>query len=359
MQPHGSPAAAVLDREIKKQRTPSVQYVFFSDVELIYKYQNGWADITRSLRVDDNTTFNAYSLTKTVTALAILQLAANGKLQLDDPVHQHLPSLNIAENITIRHLLTHTSGIGNPMPLRWTHLSEEHKDYDYDAFFTNIIKSNDLLHAKPGAKFRYSNIGYMILGKLVEKLSGLSYTQYVTQNIIHNLGLNSDQLGFTIPHKILHATGYHPKYSISNLLLGFLIDRNKMMLHSMGRWSSFKPHYVNGVAYGGLIGTVNGFVTFAQQLLKKETDLLANEYRQLYFAEAALGNGSKTGMALSWFTGTLSDNRYLMHAGGGGGYYCELRLYPHIRRGSFIVFNRTGFTNERFADKVDKFFIGK
>jgi hypothetical protein len=62
-------------------------------------------------------------------------------------------------------------------------------------------------------------------------------------------------------------------------------------------------------------------------------------------------------MCLSWFTGNLKGNTYFAHAGGGGGYYCEIRIYPGLRLGSVIVFNRTGMTDERFLDKIDANYI--
>jgi len=62
-------------------------------------------------------------------------------------------------------------------------------------------------------------------------------------------------------------------------------------------------------------------------------------------------------MCLSWFCAELNGNKYFAHPGGGGGYYCELRLYPEIDKGSIIMFNRTGMSNEKFLDKIDRFFM--
>ena len=62
-------------------------------------------------------------------------------------------------------------------------------------------------------------------------------------------------------------------------------------------------------------------------------------------------------MCLSWFTGELNGNKYFTHAGGGGGYYCEIRIYPDQGLGSVVFFNRTGFSDERYLDKVDKLYF--
>ena len=64
-------------------------------------------------------------------------------------------------------------------------------------------------------------------------------------------------------------------------------------------------------------------------------------------------------MCLSWFIGSLDGNQYYSHAGRGGGYYCEIRIYPKLKMASVIIFNRTGVSDERFLDKIDRFFITK
>lgn len=79
----------------------------------------------------------------------------------------------------------------------------------------------------------------------------------------------------------------------------------------------------------------------------------------MLFQENKTNKGKNTGMCLSWFSGELNCNRYCAHAGGGGGYYCEIRIYPETKRGSVIFFNRTGMSDERFLDKVDKYSLEK
>ena len=77
----------------------------------------------------------------------------------------------------------------------------------------------------------------------------------------------------------------------------------------------------------------------------------------MLFTENYNTGNKATGMCLSWFSGELNGNRYFSHAGGGGGYYCEIRLYPDPGIGSVLFFNRTGMRDERFLDKVDKHYF--
>jgi hypothetical protein len=77
----------------------------------------------------------------------------------------------------------------------------------------------------------------------------------------------------------------------------------------------------------------------------------------MLFQENKTNKNKNTGMCMSWFSGELNSVKYFAHAGGGGGYYCEIRIYPHIKMGSVIFFNRTGMSDERYLDKVDRFYI--
>jgi D-alanyl-D-alanine carboxypeptidase len=94
-----------------------------------------------------------------------------------------------------------------------------------------------------------------------------------------------------------------------------------------------------------------------QALLEPESRILSDESRQILFSENILHGGKPSGMAASWFRGELNGHTYFAHAGGGGGYYAEVRIYPELQRGSVILFNRSGMSDERFLDQVDHYFI--
>ncbi|WP_157831527.1 serine hydrolase domain-containing protein [Confluentibacter flavum] len=348
-----------LIKEIKNNKTPSVQYCFFTQDTILKSVQMGFADIYGQKKVDKNTTYNAFSITKTFTALAILQLSDRGKIDINKPVNQYLSEFPYGANITVKNLLTHTAGIPNPIPLAWIHLEIEHKTFDRDSFFQPVFDKNDKVKSKPNEKFKYSNLGYMVLGLLIEKVTGNTYEDYITENIIRRLPINPYDLAFVANNGEVHAKGYHKKMSFSNLLLGFFIDKSKFMGKTEGKWRSFNNYYVNGSPYGGLIGSPTSFVKYIQELLKEKSVLISEENKALLFQENKNNKGENTGLCLSWFSGELNGNKYFAHAGGGGGYYCEIRIYTEINKGSIIFFNRTGLSDERFLDKLDKYFINE
>jgi D-alanyl-D-alanine carboxypeptidase len=348
---------AFLKQQADHKETPSIQYVFFDSDSIVHEFRYGFANVKTRKLVDTSTTYHLFSITKTFTALAILQLAERGKLNLEDPVINYLPDFPYSNKITIEQLLSHTSGIPNPLPLRWIHLAEEHQSFNRDVFFKEIFRKNSGLKSEPGTQLRYSNLGYVLLGQLIEKISGQLFETYIKENIFEPIGAKPGSLGFEIDPSI-HAVGYHKCWSISNIVLGLLIDKRKYMGEREGAWKPFHHFYNNGIAYGGMISSCTGLIKYAQALLKNDSMLINRNYKNILFTEK-LVNQKGTGMSLSWFTGKLKGNSYFAHAGGGGGYYTELRLYPDLNTGSIIMYNRSGMTDQRMLNKADSFFISE
>ena len=346
-----------LSQLIDKNKAPSVQYLLFDKDQVIYQFQKGLADIKNQIPVADDTTYNLYSVTKTFTALAILQLAQKGKLKLDDPVSLHLQEFPYPGAITIQHLLSHTAGIPNPIPLNWIHLEREHASFNRDQFFESIFSKHKKVKFDPNEKFSYSNIGYVLLGKLIEVISGMNYEDHIHENIIQAIGLSANELRFKITDTDHQAKGYHKYWSISNWIIGWFIDPSRYRDKKEGPWQPFKPLYVNGTAYGGLIGTPKALMTYLQELLTPNCRLLSDEYKKMLFTEQYTNNNKATQMCLSWFKGNLMGHDYFYHPGGGGGYYVEARIYPEKGIGSVIMFNRSGMRDERFLDRLDKFYF--
>lgn len=349
-------AARVLDDQVTGGRTPSIQYRHFTHDSVVFSYDRGLGDVARGTPASDATTYHGFSVTKTATAVAILQLVDRGRIELDAPAAGYLPDFPYAGPITVRQLLSHSAGVPNPLPLRWIHLEAEHSAFEPRPFFDPIFAAHRTPKSSPGRRVRYSNLGYVLLGRMIEEVAGVRYEEYVTANILGPIGLSPDALGFAIdPGR--HATGYHRRRSASGVLLRVLIDHRKYVEPGNGRWAAFRPYHVNGAAYGGLIGTADGFTRYVQALLDPGSGLLSDGARRALFEESILADGTRSGMALSWFVGELGGHGYRAHAGGGGGYYAEIRLYPELGRGSVLLLNRSGFSDARFLDRIDRYLL--
>lgn len=345
----------LLKRQVDHHHTPSVQYTFFDVDRILCEFRYGLSNVREKQPVEPATTYHLFSVTKTLTALAVLQLAEAGRLRVEQPIAEYLPGVPFHNRITIEHLLSHSSGIPNPLPLRWIHLADEHAHFNHDRFFEGIFRGIRPSAVEPGSRFQYSNLGYVLLGQLIEKVSGKTFETYITGNILERCGIHADEMGFDI-NPVFHATGYHRWWSLSYFVLRFLIDTTTFMAEREGKWKPFRAFYNNGKAYGGLTGSINGLIKYAQALMREPSPLLSEPYKKLLFAERIIA-GKRTGMAFAWFTGTLNANRYVAHAGGGGGYYVELRIYPDLQAGSAIMYNRSGMFDTRMLNHTDAFFL--
>lgn len=118
-------ALARLDAAVASGRTPGLQYVATTADGPIVNYSSGHSDLRSHQRMAADTTLMAYSMSKTITAAAVLQLVAAGQVGLDDPIGQYLDT-PYPSGVTVRRLLAHTAGLPNPIPLGWVHLASEH-----------------------------------------------------------------------------------------------------------------------------------------------------------------------------------------------------------------------------------------
>lgn len=336
---------------------PGLQYVVVNASGIVFDYAGGWADVGNRKGMAPDTTLMAYSMTKTFTAVAILQLAEQGKLGLDDAIDRYLPNrLYGGRGITIRHLLAHTSGLPNPIPLRWVHLAEESASFDEDAALTKVVRENPDLSFAPGSKHAYSNIGYWLLGKVVEQASGRSYADYVSANILQPLGLSTQEIGFAIPDSARHANGYLARYSLMNLLKAFVTD-SKFWGEYEGKWLRLKSHYLDGPAFGGLVGTARSFSRFLQDQLRSESVLLRPAGKRLLETAQTDRQGRPIRMTLGWHLGEADGAVYFFKEGGGGGFHGEMRVYPAKGIASVVMTNDTEFSSTRFLNRADRVFL--
>lgn len=351
-----------LTDQIRARKLPGVSYTGFSSQQTAFTYHFGYSDLATGVKVNDNTLFHGFSVTKTMTAVAILQLAEQGKLSLDAALTDYLPHYSGMEDVTIRHLLSHTSGLPNPFPLQWIHSRQEDSTFNSKCFFQPILDKAILKKGKTGAKFRYSNLGYVLLGQVIEVVSGESYRNYIQTHVFQAVGAQESELTFMSDSTILQATGYHPR-GFSLLMLRLMLPVKSLMAPAVGKWKPFFPYYINGSAYGGVVATANGLSKFGMGLLCEDSPLLSKESRELLFTANCTSDGTATKMCLAWFTDDLDGKRYVSHAGGGGGYYCELRLYPDLGKGTCLMMNTTGFNDKRLLDQLDRLlpasFFGK
>ena len=310
-------------------------------------------------RVSPATTFHCFSTTKPVTAIAILQLAEAGQLSLDDPLVRHLPELPYGEGATIRHALSHQAGIPSPFPLSWVHADDEHTSFDALAFYQSAIAAHPRASA-PGRRSRYSNLGFLVLGRIIEVCSGLRYEQYVEERILDALlpaPRGEAYLGFAIPRD-RHAVGYTRLASWVGLFTALMPDPPKLRSRE-GSYLRYRPFHLDGAAYGGLKGNALGWAAVLEAIATRDPRLLESASFDALFSPQPLQDGKPSGHALSFMTGRLGGVGYVCHAGGGPGYCAEVRVYPDLGAWSVLLTNTTVVHDARMLDRVDARWVSR
>lgn len=345
-----------LDALVRDSKTPGIQYLVVAPDQIVFEYAGGWADIAGRRPLNAATTMMAYSMSKTITAAATLQLVEAQKVNLDAPVDRYLDSQPYGPGVTVRQLLSHTSGIPNPIPLAWVHPAAHHATFDERAALATVLREHPKLSPAPGTKYRYSNIGYWLLGPIIERASGESFPSYVSAHVLRPLGITPEELGYVVPDQGNSAKGYLEKYSWMNLVKSFLIDRALVGGYE-GRWLHIHDHYLNGLAFGGLVGTTRGFGKFLQDQLRLRSILFNDTTRRLFNTPVRTKGGTEISMSLGWHIGTLNGARFLYKEGGGGGFHCMMRVYPASGIATVVMTNATGFDVRELLNAMDPRFL--
>jgi CubicO group peptidase (beta-lactamase class C family) len=342
------------NRMIVEEYDPGYQYVIGNKYGVLHQESGGLADLRKSDEMTFENTMSAFSMTKTFTAIAILQLAENKTLSLDDSVNKWI-NTPYPDTVKVRHLITHTSGISNPLPLNWVHFPQEHKSFNEDLFFEVILDENKRLKGEPGKKYLYSNIGYWLAGKVIESASGLAYQKYILKNIFEPLAITSSQVSFHMNEATM-AKGYLKRTSLLGLLSPLIVDK-KLLGTKSGKWRKVESVYLNGPAYGGLFAKADGIFIILNDLLQEESALLGKDSKHLLFSQQNDLAGKPISMTLGWHVGEAGGMNFLFKEGGGAGYHSEMRIYPNIGYASVIMSNRTSFDVKTRLNHLDQFHI--
>lgn len=341
--------------EFVESTGPGLQYVVVNKDSTTFNRSIGLSDISNGTSLNAGHTMAAFSMTKTLTAIAVLQLVESNKINIDDKVSDYVEHPYDLD-ISIRHLLNHTSGIPNPIPLKWVHLTAEHNDFDEKEALSKVLNTNSDSDEKPGAEYNYSNIGYWLLGELIEKVSESTYSDYVTKNIFNVLALAPKEMGFLIENENNHAKGYLKKWSFMNVFGRFFIEENVLGDYE-GGWLHIKNVYLNGPSFGGAVGSATAFSKILQDLLSDQSQLLNKKTIQLLYSHQKNSSGENIKMTLGWHIDELKGVTYYYKEGGGAGFHSEMRIYPDKGLASVLMVNKTSFNSRNILSKLDIIFV--
>jgi CubicO group peptidase (beta-lactamase class C family) len=272
--------------------------------QVIHAQAIGFADRSASRRNTLDTPINLGSINKMFTGIAIAQLQAEGELDWHDTVGKHLPDFpnaKIRDHVTIHQLLTHTSGIAS----YWNDKHDQRRAaLDSQSAFLDLFVS-DPLQFEPGKGLEYSNGGPVVLGLIIEAISGLDYYDYIRKRIYQAAGMQ-------------HADHYHRNDKAAKFALGYLRAKD-------GSWQDNTAQLsLRGSAAGGGYASARDLLAFANAL--GEERLLPRQ--QLETLWTPRGDTGPIGYGYLFGVGSPSGRRWVGHNGGAPGVSADFRYYP-------------------------------
>lgn len=330
-----------------KPDEPGVAVIAVERGQVIFRKGYGMANLELGVPIRPEMVFRIGSVTKTFTATAVMMLVERGLLSLDREISWYLPDYPaLGENITVRHLVTHTAGLKdlfrsdeyhNLMQKECFRLINDEVDLSE---MINTFKDYDLEFA-PGEQYRYSNSGYFLLGQIIEAVSEKSYEEFLGENIFTPLEMEDTRL-----HDNINV--------IPNRALDYLQDEGKFINNPYESFSGILVH-----AAGGLMSSVDDIARFDAALYTDK--LLSQTTLDSVYAPGALANGDTTRYGLGWELRQMKGHRIVMHGGDVYGYSAIMLRIPESRILVAILGNDERVHSiylEYFAKKIAAILLG-
>lgn len=302
---------------------PGLSLLIAKGGNTLYKKAFGMSDIEKNVKLNTDNVLAIGSMTKQFTAVCILQLVNEGKINLNDEVKKYLTDYNSHnKTITIENCLRHSSGI--PSFTEKNNFDSIYKKSLSKDEMVNFFE-NDELFFEPGSDFSYSNSGYFLLGLIIEKVSGMSYEDYVQKNIFDKIGMKNSYFGKNENNIPGQATGYEPK------------DEKSFQKATFFDWSW--PY-----SAGNILSTTNDLLLWNEALNSDKIvpqSLLKNAWKSYQLA-----NGTQSNYGYGWNVTSLDKYTVIRHGGAISGYLSDGIRIPEEDLYIIALSNNTGKTPE-------------
>lgn len=295
----------------------------------------GYADISKKEPVSTNHQFRYYSLSKSITGIALIKLMESGLLDIDESIRHYLPDLpDSYQNVKVKQLIAHTAGIRNYKKGEWMQISQHNCVSARDALGVFI---NDPLIFEPGSSDAYTSFGYVLLSALIESISGKPFIDYLNQSIFEPLGINSIVLDKST--QLTNEVSYYDKWNA----------KKQKGSESKGVNNTCK------FGAGGLVGTTKDFVTLHLKMLNGQ--LCSKPFTEIYYSSLKRSDGETVGYAFGIGDKIVSSVKHTYgHSGSGLGGNAIFSVYPYNKLVIAIAGNvETKEMNSKIAEIAQLF----
>ncbi len=295
----------------------------------------GFADVERRIPATPGTVYGIGSMTKQFTATAVMQLVEQGLIGLDDPLTRHFEkAVRLQTPVTISHLLNHTAGIKGEADVGMLVQGPSASGWSKDSICE--LLGDELFDAAPGLVWRYSNVGYCLLGALIEQVTGESWADRIRGSVLHQAGLTSTWCASSDAPSQRLAQGYAER---------------------AGQFATIQaPSSTQTFSSGALYSTVMDLVHW--RIAMSSGRVVRQKTYETMITPGALLTGETLGYGYGFFLGSLGDYREIGHDGTSGGYSSQLAHYPTAGLTVVVMTNSESHEAERIEKRISRHILG-
>ena len=316
--------------EFNKPDVPGASVIVIQDSKILFKKGYGLANLETKEKATEYTNYRLASVSKQFTAMCIMILKEQGKLSYENTLTDIFPDFNeYGKNVTIKHLLQHTSGLIAYEDL----IPETHTIQVYDKDVLEMMKQQDSTYFDPGSQYRYSNSGYAVLAMIVEKISGKRFAQFLEENIFTPLGMENS---------VAYEKGIS---TVKNRAFGYAEEEGVFKESDQSVTSAV-------LGDGGIYTSVMDYYKWDQSLYTKNIvslETIAEAFRSGILND---GSGTETGYGFGWFTGEIKGMKWVGHSGSTCGFRTYVIRIPEKKFTVLVLFNTRDTESKKYAFEV-------
>ncbi|MHA7832654.1 MAG: serine hydrolase [Flagellimonas sp.] len=302
-----------------------------NDSAIVTKRVYGYANIRRKEKLKQGTMFEIASVSKTLTATLIMKLVQEGKLCLESKLTDYFPDMAY-QDITVEHLLTHTSGIPFYYDALIKDRLKEGRTINTDTIYKRYAKLKPKKEFEAGQKFSYSNSGYMLLAGIAERATKQSFDDLLNKHIFSSAGMSSTRRDVLLSDMDNYAEGHQLSVEHGAYVpLEIHEDSLSMLNH----------YFKDSKGPGGIYSTMDDLWKFSQAI--QNNTILNEEYTDLMFTPGTLLDGSTTKYGKGWQLSSSNGLRYVHHRGGSEGFNCFYYIALDEGYSYFLVSNTKSY----------------
>jgi len=312
---------------------PGASVAIIKNGIIIFQKSYGDADLHLKQKITASSNFNICSLTKQFTAVAVLQLQEKHLLSLNDKLSKFFPGMNkkVADIVTIKELLTHSSAIID----HYDYVNTTGIQHAHNIDVYNAVKNIDSTYFIPGTQFRYSNTAYCLLALIIEKLSGVTYNEYMQKNVFEPVGM-------------VNTIVWNERAAIKNEVTGYEWDS---AAHTFKKSGAAEHVFFSTEGDGGIYTSIDDYIKWfnALQSNKIFSKNITTQARRIQFS---IKKDQNVGYGFGWFIDENDTDRKVYHSGSNGGFRTYSFSIPSQNYLVIIFSNRDDVDLETLVQRI-------